>query len=336
MKKIRSNDFGFFEVLLNLNIAVIAIDVIDQSIVFQNVAAIKLLKTTNYNKMTSLFSIVDTSINKTAPVQKKITIGERILGYTIYPLFERYLWIFFTDITEKERLEKIAEATTHLDNIGYIFSGIAHEIGNPLNSIKTAVTVLNENLDKFPQEKITEYLDGILYEILRMEFLLKSMKTFNAYEGIKVKPLHIRYFLKNFMKLILKDANKRGIDLDIKIKQIDLIAYVDTRALQQIILNLITNAFDAVEKVDNPKIECSVVKNNNRIIIKIKDNGIGVSDEEINKLFLPFYTTKSKGTGLGLAITVNLLTKMDGTIDIESKPGEGTTVIISLKEWNFE
>ena len=72
------------------------------------------------------------------------------------------------------------------------------------------------------------------------------------------------------------------------------------------------------------------------ITIELKDNGLGLSEGELNKIFLPFYTTKSKGTGLGLAITKNLLTKMNGTIDIESKTGVGSKVILSLRQGSNE
>jgi signal transduction histidine kinase len=336
MKNTEQNDFGFYEVLLNLNIGVLALDIINEKIVFQNITAIKILKTISYEKLINMFGINLLQLHQVSPHQNKLTLKDRILGFTVYPLFDRYFWVLISDITEKERLEKIAEATTHLDNIGYIFSGMAHEIGNPLNAIKTAISVLKENIENFSREKVIEYLQNIISEINRIEYLLKSMKTFNAYEQVDLHIFDFTIFFDNFIKLIEKDVKKRGITLSVNLNRNVGLVKANTRALQQILLNLLTNAMDAVKEVQYPKIlvEAKIIKKT--ISITINDNGIGLSKDEMEKLFIPFYTTKAKGTGLGLTIARKLLLKMDGSISVNSKPGLGTTFTIQLMSGNNE
>lgn len=336
MKNAEQNDFGFYEVLLNLNIGVIALDIINEKIVFQNITAIKILKTISYEKLIKLFGINLLQLHQISPIQNKLTLKDKILGFTVYPLFDRYFWVLISDITEKERLEKIAEATTHLDNIGYIFSGMAHEIGNPLNAIKTAVSVLKDNLENFPQDKIGEYLINIISEINRIEYLLKSMKTFNAYEQVDLYIFDFKTFFDNFLKLIEKDVKKRGISLSVNINSKVSLVKANTRALQQILLNLLTNAMDAVKEVLYPKIIIEVEKTGKTISITIHDNGTGLSDDELDKLFIPFYTTKATGTGLGLTIARKLLLKMDGSISVDSKPEIGTTFTLQMMAGNHE
>jgi signal transduction histidine kinase len=105
--------------------------------------------------------------------------GNRLLGCSIYPVSENHFCLFLRDITEKTRLESIAQAVNTMDNIGFIFSGIRHEIGNPLNSIKMTISVLRKNLDRFPKETIREYIERTASEITRMEYLLKSLRNFS-------------------------------------------------------------------------------------------------------------------------------------------------------------
>jgi PAS domain S-box-containing protein len=236
-----------------------------------------------------------------------------------------------TDITEKLRLESIAEAVNTMDNIGFIFSGVRHEIGNPVNSIKMALSVLKQNLDSYSKEMIREYADRMLSEIVRMEYLLKAMKSFNLFETMDLIDVNMTTFMDNFLRLTSGDFAKKGIRIETDIAE-TLWAYIDPRALQQVLLNVMTNASDALDGRENARITVRVAKLGNMINIAVEDNGSGMSEEQVEDLFKPFYTTKEKGTGLGLVISKKMMTKMKGLIEVVSEKDKGTIVDLFVPE----
>ena len=240
------------------------------------------------------------------------------------------------DVTEKLRLESIAESVSTMDSIGYIFSGVRHEIGNPINSINMILGLIKAKLPTLSQEAIADYLDRIIGQVGRVEFLLRSLKTFNMFESQEPQDLQIASFLDQFLPLIRDDFAKKGIELEVKRDQHTQTLSADPRALQQVLLNLMTNASDAVADSKHPKIVLGVFRSGGMVNIQVEDNGCGIPEDKRKDLFKPFYTTKAKGTGLGLVIVKKMLTKMNGTIELESRQGMGTTVMISLPERKHE
>jgi PAS domain S-box-containing protein len=240
------------------------------------------------------------------------------------------------DVTEKMRLESIAESVSTMDSIGYIFSGVRHEIGNPINSINMILGLLKAKLPTLPQEAIVDYVDRIFGQISRVEFLLRSLKSFNMYESQETQDLDIADFMDQFLPLVREDLTKKGIDLDLTLEPGTNRICADPRALQQVLLNILTNASDAVSKTERPKIGLHIFKSGSRVNVQIEDNGSGIPEDKMKDLFKPFYTTKTKGTGLGLVIVKKMLTKMNGTIEVKSRQDGGTAVTISLPEETHE
>jgi PAS domain S-box-containing protein len=236
-----------------------------------------------------------------------------------------------TDVTEKLRLESIAQAVNTMDNIGFIFSGVRHEIGNPVNSIKMALSVLKQNLDSYSKETIKEYADRMLSEIVRMEYLLKAMKSFNLFETIEPIDINMTTFIDDFLRLTTGDFAKRGIRIETDIAK-TLWAYIDPRAFQQVLLNVMTNASDALNGRENGRITVRASKLRDMINISVEDNGSGMSEDQVEDLFKPFYTTKEKGTGLGLVISKKMMTKMKGFIEVISEKDKGTIVDLFVPE----
>ena len=240
------------------------------------------------------------------------------------------------DVTEKLRLESIAESVNTMSSIGYIFSGVRHEIGNPINSINMLLGILSSKLPHLSEEAIRDYLDRIMSQISRVEFLLRSLKSFNMYETQEPQHLKIASFMELFLPLVRDDLEKKGITFDVKLDPGADLVYADPRALQQVLLNLITNAVDALCERDNPTIALSVSASDGFVDIQVRDNGCGMAEDRVMDMFKPFYTTKASGTGLGLVIVKKMITRMNGTIAIESKRDIGTVVTISLPEGPHE
>jgi len=240
------------------------------------------------------------------------------------------------DITSKKRLESIAEAANLMTNIGYIFSGIRHEIGNPINSIKMALTVLNNNIDTYSIDMIKEFTERSLAEVLRVEFLLKALKNFSMYEHLDIKKISIDDCLKNFINLITDDFKKKNIVIQSHFPDHPVYAVADSRALHQVLLNLFTNAADALTHRESPVITLTLQKKIRLIKLEVSDNGCGMTAEERSDLFKPFYTSKTNGTGLGLVIVKKMLSKMNSTITIQSEKNNGTRVMIFIPEDTLE
>ncbi len=237
------------------------------------------------------------------------------------------------DITEKLRLESIAEAVNTMDNIGYVFSGIRHEIGNPVSSIKMALSVLKNKLEKgCNREVIDTYLERAISELARMEYLLKMLKSFNVHESPELKDVEICSFASNFKSLVQEDFKRKGISIGVYVQPEAQFCLADPRALQQVMLNIMTNAADALKDRKDPRIEIKILKMAGRILIHIEDNGCGMSPSQLKDAFRPFYTTKPEGTGLGLMLARKMVTRMNGTVEISSVLGEGTAVDIFIPE----
>jgi signal transduction histidine kinase len=240
--------------------------------------------------------------------------------------------LLLTDITERKKMEAIIEAKNLNENLDYIFSGIRHEIGNPVNSLKMALTVLNKNIDTYDKTTIAEFIDRSLQEVIRIEYLLKALKNFNLYESPDLRNIRIDYFIKNFIPLVQDDLKSKNIDIRTIIGQEVATVYTDSRALHHILLNLLSNAADAVQGKDSPRIIISIASSPPWVKIKIDDNGCGIPESEQKNLFKPFFTSKARGTGLGLIIVKKMLMKLNGKISLQSDPHFGTTVTITLPE----
>jgi signal transduction histidine kinase/PAS domain-containing protein len=255
---------------------------------------------------------------------------EHFFEARLFPIFEDHILLINRNITESIRLKSMAESINYMKTLGYLFSGIRHEIGNPINSIKMSLMVIKKNMEKLPLERIGEYINRSLGEINRMEFLLQSFKNFNLYENVALKKMDLAKFLEDFFALMANDFESRKVALILSLDPDCDTVYSNSRALHQVLLNVVSNALDALTDMQEPTLEVSTSKAENAVQIKITDNGTGIHESILENLYKPFFTTKLNGTGLGLVIVKNILTRLSGNIVIESMDGSGTTVIISL------
>ena len=189
-----------------------------------------------------------------------------------------------------------------------------------------------QNLIPYDKETIGEFVDRSLAEVMRLEYLLKALKNYSLFETPDVQTVRIDKFMDNFIPLIKSDLEKKHIEIRTKFEHRKMVAQFDARALHHVLLNLFINAADAVEDIEEPNITISVKRKSPKIIIKVDDNGCGISKEGQANLFKPFLTTKPQGTGLGLVIVQKMLASMSSSISISSTPNLGTTVTISLPE----
>jgi PAS domain S-box-containing protein len=232
------------------------------------------------------------------------------------------------DITEKLRLESIAQAVDTMNNIGYIFSGVRHEIGNPVNAVIMNLSLLKSKLETVDKAAIEKYVDRALTNCEKVEYLLRGLRSFNLYEKPDLQNVAMAGFLEKFIDLVKEDFHKKGITIDTFVAAEQV--YADPRVLQQVLLNLFTNAADALKERADPRITVSVSPAGGMVRIRVHDNGHGIPEDRLKDLFKPFHTSKSTGTGLGLVIVKKMITMMNGTVVITSALGKGTSVDIFI------
>lgn len=330
---LRTPDWEYVQILDNIDVGVLILDLERRQVDYCNPVFRSVLQDEslceNFENLEKML-LADLSMPPSGPASVVISHCDRTFGCSIYEIGARYRCIFIRDISEKLRLESIAQAVNTMDNIGFIFSGVRHEIGNPLNSLKMALSVLRNNLDSFNRETVLEYIDRGLSDIGRVEFLLRSMKSFAMFERVDLQDVELSDFMRRFMSLVGREFSERGVSL-LFADPVNLARVrIDNRALHQALLNLLANAADALEDTPDPEIHIFAEERDKLIRLVVSDNGCGISEAHKKHLFKPFNTSKPEGNGLGLVITRKLLTQMNAAIEIESVPGRGTQAIISL------
>jgi len=236
------------------------------------------------------------------------------------------------DVTEKLRLESIAQAVNTMSNTAYIFSGIRHEIGNPINAVGAVLKTLRSGIDDYGKKEVCNYLDRALHEISTVEVLLNNLKSYNMYENPDISEVSLPDFMGKFLTLVRPDSEEKGVAIAASVAPDAESCRADPRALQQVLMNVLTNAWDACGGRENPRISIDVARNRDMIQIEVSDNGCGMSAKQLENLFRPFYTGKPHGTGLGLAIARKMLAMMNSSIEVTSEKGVGTTASIQLPE----
>lgn len=333
----QDSTWGFDQILDHIDIGILMLDLHKELIEYRNPVFHQVLQHDGlYNDFSSLkrLFLQEAELSQDGPlldaVSGSVKLNDRLLGCSVYHIANRYCCIFIRDITERRRLETIAQAINSIDNLGFIFSGIRHEIGNPLNSLKMTLSVLKQNLGRFSEQSIGDYVDRSLADISRVEYLLKSLKSFSIFDAVSLVDVHFGNFMETFLALAERDLKKRGIHLKVG-SPFDLsFVRIDPRAMNQVLLNIVANAADALTDQPNGEITITASSRDQIVWLTVGDNGCGISAKQKKHLFQPFNSSKPHGNGLGLVITQKLLTLMGSSIDIESRVDEGTRVTISL------
>ncbi|MCB9631136.1 MAG: PAS domain-containing protein [Sandaracinus sp.] len=271
----------------------------------------------------------DTTWSGDLPLFNGDTDLEMRCSTLVDPLGGLQVAVVAADRTESRRLDRIASALNASENLAFVFSSVRHELGNPVNSLKTALGYLVERRDEIPHDILWEYLEEMQREVGRMESMLTVMRGFSEHDAVQVVPVHLHEHFARLQRLIGPEVERRGALLQVEVPP-DVFVRADPTALHQVTLNLLTNALDAVESRPTRRIRITARANGPRVQITVGDTGVGMDAQTVANLFKPFQTTKKRGTGLGLVITQRLLARMDGTIDIWSRPGEGSVIRLAL------
>jgi two-component system sporulation sensor kinase B len=232
-------------------------------------------------------------------------------------------------------IERLILSNHHLDETVYLdklatvsqmAASFAHEIRNPLTTVRGFIQFIVKDTS---DENLRQYSPLILEELDRTNKIITNYLTLAKPAAVKIELVDIDEILHNSVDLLRPLASYHDVNLSYKSEGIHQV-YVDENHLKQSILNLIKNGIEAIETGGYVKISKRNGDKKGTVQIVIEDNGKGMTEDELEKIGLPYYTTKSKGTGLGSMITNRLIREMNGTISYFSKFGEGTKVIVTL------
>ncbi|MBK5225675.1 MAG: two-component sensor histidine kinase [Thermoleophilia bacterium] len=240
---------------------------------------------------------------------------------------------------DERRDEMLAEAqhTAKLASVGQLAAGVAHEINNPLAIINEKIGLirdLTEYSEDFPQrDRFLVLTDGAASAVKRCKDITHRLLGFARRMEVEKEKLHINDVIREVVSFVEKEALYRDIKLDLVLDDTLPRIESDRGHLQQIFLNILNNALDAVEKNGTVTI-ATMAKKPRTVRTIITDTGPGIPQNVIKHIFEPFFTTKIKneasGTGLGLSITYGIVKKLCGHISVESSPGEGAKFIIDF------
>ncbi|MDJ0836690.1 MAG: ATP-binding protein [Acidobacteriota bacterium] len=233
--------------------------------------------------------------------------------------------ILLNDITLINRLQSQAKRNVRLAAMGEMAAELAHEIRNPLGSIKLFAGLLEKDLEG---RESGELAGQISHGVQILESIVANILTFSANVDPRREPIAVADLLTESLPLFELERNRKKIHLDFHPPETELTIMGDTHLLKQVILNLCNNAIKAMEPSGRLQIRAKARDEFAEIVIA--DNGKGIPEEQLPKIFDPFFTTFQGGTGLGLSVVNQIIEKHEGAIDFSSTVGEGTTVIVSL------
>jgi C4-dicarboxylate-specific signal transduction histidine kinase len=212
--------------------------------------------------------------------------------------------------------------------LGQMAAGITHEIANPLASMDTLLQVMQRK----PERATPETVQTLRGQVSRIMQIVRQMSTFAHPGEGQWQILALNDVVQSAMEMIRFDPRMQGVTLERKLSESAGSVRLMPQAMQQVIINLITNALDAMAEVPAPKLLISTERKKDWCVIQIADNGHGIAPGHLSRIFEPFFTTKpvGKGTGVGLSISYSLVQKQGGRIDVESKVGHGATFTIFL------
>jgi two-component system sensor histidine kinase HydH len=236
--------------------------------------------------------------------------------------------ILFRDLTEIQNLKAEVERSRRLASLGRLAAGVAHEIRNPLSSIKGFATYFMDRYKDVPEDQKTAEI--MIQEVERLNRVITQLLEFARPMSLHKRPVSMPDIINHSLKMIERKAEEKKIKITVNISPEINEVSLDPDRMNQVLLNLYLNAVEAMPEGGTLTIELFPDRADNGISVVVSDTGIGINAEDAAHIFDPYFTTKTSGTGLGLAIVHRIVQAHAGEIRVDSEPNLGTSVTLNL------
>jgi signal transduction histidine kinase len=222
------------------------------------------------------------------------------------------------------------ERADRLASVGEMAAGIAHEIKNPLTGIAAAITIIKDDFE--PDDPRTEIINEVLEQIKRLDKTVNDLLFFGKPAQPEPTFTNLNSIVEKTLMFASQHRSGKNIEKKLELEETLPPVYVDPKQIQQVFLNLILNAMQAMQNGGVLTVGTSLVESDGKhwARVSIADTGPGIPAQLLSKIFTPFFTTKAQGTGLGLAICHKLVTQHGGELSVVSEDGVGTVFTVDL------
>jgi len=247
-------------------------------------------------------------------------------------------WVIYRDMiaplrTKLVHSQNLLERQEKLATLGTLAAGIAHEIRNPLTSLKARLYTLGKHLQGVPAAR--KDTDIISAEISRLERIVQEVLSFARPSDPKLETLAADTLLREVQGLMSPNLESRGVQLVVESNP-ELLIRADSGHMKQVLINLVRNGAEAIDGAGTVTLRARAARapigegETDAVLLEVSDTGKGIPPEAEKRLFDPFFSTKETGTGLGLPIAARLIEKHGGKIEYQTRPGQGTTFGVVL------
>ncbi|MBN1197611.1 MAG: HAMP domain-containing histidine kinase [Candidatus Aminicenantes bacterium] len=258
------------------------------------------------------------------PLNEEVEIRENgqrsVFGFTIYPARKGTTVVFVSDIASKSILMQSRQDNQFFDRFSDMVAEVAHEIGNPLTGITTILQVLRLNIAGWPREKIDDYLHRCISEIDRLNAFLNRIRDISGETAMDIQPVVLRDLLMSVYERNRVRFEIRKVAFHCRVDS-NVCVRVDEGAFYQILLNLVNNSLNFLKAGQEVDIYLESV-DKSFVSMVFCNNGPSIPEEDLERIFSPFFTTRETGEGIGLTISLKLITRMGGLM-LATPPLEG-------------
>ncbi len=271
-------------------------------------------------------SIESAAVYRDRMATVKVNDVERVMSFNLGPLDGSGAILVFRDVTDSKRLEEAEAIRDKMDALAGTVAGIAHEIRNPLTSIRTFISMLPQKYDSPAfREEISKYVP---LEIDRMSATITDLMEYARPRKPIIQAFDVGELIDSVVNAYRFEAEQAGVVVKTDIAS-DTWVLADRNHVRQVIVNVVINALESMDRPGEINITAAPDQEG-RAVVTVADSGPGIPKADIRHVFEPFFTTKPSGTGLGLSVSYKLMRENGGDLSIESSEGIGTLVRLAL------
>ncbi len=221
---------------------------------------------------------------------------------------------------------------TKMAYIGTVAAGLAHEIRNPLNAIDFNIKMIQEDIEAgdWDETDISERFSSTYKEIKHLERLVSDFLLYARKTVLQLGKTNLNFLIGTISQMLEEEARSNNVKIALNFSDDPIEIEADGEVLRQSLFNIAKNGLESMTEGGTLTFDVSQNITKDKVIIRISDEGIGISPHDLRKIFHLFYTTRRNGTGLGLPVAVSIIENHNGTLDVETEVGVGTTFVITL------